>query len=133
MERDEIERLAASVPVSRRHRRAIERELRSHLEESQAELERAGRRPEDAAHESLARLGDPDEIARAFDDTYRTDHRPRLGLAIGLASALLLGLYGGGALAAHQPQPVHAKVVKTAQPHHVQVVKTVGPHRSHHA
>jgi hypothetical protein len=105
------------VPVSRRRRKGIERELRSHLEESRAELERAGRSPEEAVSESIARLGNPEEIGQAFNEAYSAGRRPRVGLAVGLASALLLGVYGGGALAAHQPQPAHAKVAKSTQSH----------------
>lgn len=117
MERDEIQTIAASVPASRRRRRVIERELRSHLEESRADLERDGWSSDRALEESLTRLGNVDEIAAAFGEAYNTTRRPRVGLALGLASALLLGVYGGGALAAHQPQQAHAKTVTTVRKH----------------
>ena len=122
MERDVVDDLARSLPVSRRRRRAIQRELRSHLEEACLELERAGWSPDDARQESLARLGNREEIAEAFGQVYRPRRRKQFGLAVGLAGALLLGVYGGGTLAsatsAHKAtvHTQHAKVTKTV--HH---------------
>lgn len=113
MERDIIDDLARCLPVTRRRRHAISRELRSHLEETRRELELAGWGPEEAARESLSRLGDLDEIASEFARVYRPSRRTRIGLAFALAGTLLVGAYGAsGTLASatstHHPSPVHA-------------------------
>jgi hypothetical protein len=96
-------------------------ELRSHLQEAQQELEQAGWRPDDAARESLLRLGDPSEIVDGFEQVYRPSRRKQLGLAFALATGMLLGVYGiGGSLASAKPttgqrtakhSQVHARLV----------------------
>lgn len=122
MEVDTLNDLVRPLRVSRRRKKAIVRELRGHLEETRLELMGAGWSIEDAERESLARLGDPAEVIDGFRDVYQPG-RTRLALGLGLAGALLLGVYGGGSLAsataAHKstPQP-HAVVQSTA--HHCQ-------------
>jgi len=104
MSRDVIDQWSRSLRVSRRRKRAITLELRSHLQEAQQELEQAGWRPEDAARECLRRLGDPDDIMEGFDQVYRPSRRKQLGLAFALATGMLLGVYGiGGSLASAKP------------------------------
>jgi len=110
MERDCIEELGRITPVSRRRKRAIARELRTHVDESRRELELAGLAHEEAAAEAQRRLGDVDEIAMEFGKTYRPSRRTRFVLALGLAAGMVLGVYGiGGSLAnansTHRPQP----------------------------
>ncbi len=117
MSRDVIDQWSRSLRVSRRRRRAITLELRSHLQEAQQELEQAGWRPEDAARESLLRLGDPSEIVDGFDQVYRPSRRKQLGLAFALATGMLLGVYGiGGSLASAKPTTRH-HTAKHAQVH----------------
>jgi hypothetical protein len=97
-------------------------ELRSHLQEAQQELEQAGWRPDDAARESLLRLGDPSEIVDGFEQVYRPSRRKQLGLAFALATGMLLGVYGiGGSLASAKPttgqhtakhSQVHARLIR---------------------
>jgi hypothetical protein len=98
MERDVVTDLVDRLPVSRRRRKSIARELRSHLEETRMELIAAGWSPDDAERESEARLGDTDAVLQGFRDVYRPG-RARAALGLGLAGALLLGVYGGGSLA----------------------------------
>ena len=88
MSRDVIDQWSRSLRVSRRRKRAITLELRSHLQEAQQELEQAGWRPEDAARECLRRLGDPDDIMEGFDQVYRPSRRKQLGLAFALATGV---------------------------------------------
>lgn len=108
MSRDVIDQWSRSLRVSGRRRRAISMELRSHLQAAQEDLERAGWHPEDAARESLVRLGDPSEIVDGFEQVYRPSRRKQLGLAFALATGMLLGVYGiGGSLASAKPTTVH--------------------------
>lgn len=103
MEYDAIDRLGDLLP--RRRTRAITRELRTHIDELSVELEQAGWSREDAITESLARLGDPQEIADAFADVHRPGRKTQLGMAVALATGMLLGVYGvGGSLASAFPQ-----------------------------
>lgn len=117
MSRDVIDQWSRSLRLSRRRRRAITLELRSHLQEAQQELEQAGWRPEDAARESLLRLGDPAELVDEFEQLYRPSRRKQLGLAFALATGMLLGVYGiGGSLASAKPTTGH-HTAKHAQVH----------------
>jgi hypothetical protein len=121
MERRSVADLAQSLRVPRRRRTAIARELHDHLEESRRELELAGWSPEDARRESLERLGDLEEIADGFEQVYRPPRRKQIGLACGLASVLVFGVWGiGGQLAsatsAHRA--VHPPIV-----HHMTSIK----------
>jgi hypothetical protein len=116
MSRDVIDQWSRSLRVSRRRKRAITLELRSHLQEAQQELEGAGWSPEDAARECLRRLGDPADIIEGFDRVYRPSRRKQLGLAFALATGMLLGVYGiGGSLASAKPTSAHPT------PEHTQV------------
>ncbi|HEY8684938.1 MAG TPA: permease prefix domain 1-containing protein [Chloroflexota bacterium] len=115
MSRDVIDQWSRSLRVPRRRRRAITLELRSHLQEAQEELVRVGWNPEDAARESLHRLGDPAEIVEAFEQVYRPSRRKQLGLAFALATGMLLGVYGiGGSLASAKPTTTHRAMKHTA-------------------
>jgi hypothetical protein len=115
MSRDVIDQWSRSLRVSRRRRRAITLELRSHLQEAQAELVQAGLSPEEAARESLVRLGDPGEIVEGFEQVYRPSRRKQLGLAFALATGMLLGVYGiGGSLASAKPTTSHHALKHTA-------------------
>lgn len=108
MSRDVIDQWGRSLRLSRRRRHAITLELRSHLQEAQQDLEQAGWQPEDAARESLHRLGDPSEIVDGFEQVYRPSRRKQLGLAFALATGMLLGVYGiGGSLASAKPTTGH--------------------------
>lgn len=107
MEQDIIEQLVRNLRMPRRRKAAIERELRSHLLDARHDLELAGWPSEQARQEAGRRLGDPSEIAAAFTRSYRPSRSTRLLLAAGLASGMLLGLYGWGgnfasATAAHR-------------------------------
>ena len=104
MSRDFIDQWSRSLRVPKRRRRAIALELRSHLLEAQEELILAGWAPEDAARESMLRLGDPGEMIEGFEQVYRPSRRKQLGLAFALATGMLLGVYGiGGSLASAKP------------------------------
>lgn len=103
MEQDLFDELDRSLPLSKGRRRTILRELRDHLQDAQIDLQLAGTPPKQAASESLTRLGDPEEIAQGFVAAYRRPRRRHLGLALGLAGALLLGAYGAGATLASSP------------------------------
>ncbi|MGI8824687.1 MAG: permease prefix domain 1-containing protein [Chloroflexota bacterium] len=102
-----IENIICSIPAPRRHRRAIATELRTHLDELQCELELAGWDPARAAAESVARLGDPNDILEGFQEVYRPVRRRRLGLAFSLAGALLAGAYGASGTFASSPTSHH--------------------------
>jgi hypothetical protein len=117
MSRDFIDQWSRSLRVPRRRRRTIALELRSHLQEAQDELIQAGWKPDDAARESVLRLGDPVEMVEGFEQVYRPSRRKQLGLAFALATGMLFGVYGiGGSLASAKPTvnhhtPKHATVV----------------------
>lgn len=99
IERDLLQALSRTVR-NRRQREAITRELRSHLEETRRELELAGLSAAEAERESRARLGSAELIASDFGPVYRPSRRFQLGLACGLAGALILGMFGvSGSLA----------------------------------
>jgi hypothetical protein len=109
MEEDFIAHWSRRLRLSPRRRRAITRELRSHLVESRRELELSGLPPRDAAHESLRRLGDPAEIAEAFTKVHRRSPRQKLGLAFALSASLMLGVYGvSGTFASSPSHAQHA-------------------------
>jgi hypothetical protein len=136
-----IDQWSRSLRVSRRRKRAIVAELHSHLQESQRELELAGWHPEDAARESLRRLGDPSEFIGEFEQVYRPSRRKQLGLAFALATGMLLGLWGiGGSLASatstsphHKALPAHAQKARANQLTHGKPVgqSAVAPHGHH--
>lgn len=115
MDQYDVEDWIRNMAVPRRKRRAIARELRGHLEDSQRELTLAGWDPEAAKNESARRLGDPDEITRNFDDVYRRPRHLKVGLAVALATGLLVGAYGGGAAAFNGSTHTHA--VRAQQVH----------------
>jgi hypothetical protein len=120
MSRDAIDHLARSIRVSARRRHSIELELRAHLEDSRLDLQLSGLSPAEAARESMARLGDPQEIASQFDSLYRPNRRTQVGLALALATGMILGVYGiGGSLASatsqHHRTTTHAHVVHVKQ------------------
>ena len=120
MERDVVEEWSRSLPLSSRRRRAIARELRTHLAESRRELELAGWQPEAARQESLKRLGDPAEITEGFVHVYRRPRRATIGLAVGLATALVLGIYGAsGTLASPTSLRAHTTHTRVTHTRHV--------------
>lgn len=105
MAADIIEQVGRSIRASQRRRHAIERELRAHLEDAQMDLLRSGMTADEAVRESISRLGDPSDIAREFDSVYRPKRRTQIGLALALATGMILGVYGiGGSLASATPQ-----------------------------
>jgi hypothetical protein len=119
MIRDTLEDLSRSLRVSPRRRRAIERELKTHLEEAQLDLETAGWSREEAAVESVRRLGDPNELAIEFSRVYRPSRRRRIGLAVCLSSVLCLGAYGAsGTLASATATHRTPTVTATHHQHH---------------
>lgn len=123
MMRDTIEDLSRSLRLPGRKRRAIERELRAHLEESEHDLEMAGWSREEAAAESARRLGDMAELAGEFSRVYRPSRGRRVGLAFCLASVLCLGAYGAsGTLAS--ATATHRSPTATAT--HMQQHRAVG-------
>jgi hypothetical protein len=125
MKRSVIEDLTRSSRVPRSQRGAIARELRSHVEETRRDLMLAGWDPDDALHEAENRLGDGEELAQAFAAVYRPSRRTQLGLAMALATGMLLGLYGiGGGLASATAAKKHQ--IKA----HPQVIHR-GAHRPH--
>jgi hypothetical protein len=101
--------------MSKRSRDAISRELSSHLREAQRELTLLGRSPEEAVAEGRRRLGDPREIAVAFSDVYRRSRRRRIGLAVGLAGALLAGAYSAGSTLASTTSSHHTPIMARAK------------------
>jgi hypothetical protein len=120
MEHDPIGGWIRSLSVSSRRRRAICRELRAHVVESQRELERAGWTRAEAVGESIRRLGNPDEIVEGFSRAYQPSRRRRVGLAFGLGVALFAGAYGAsGTLAsATAARARHAPAQTIHRPHH---------------
>src|SRR5437660_713849 len=117
IDRRPFDEISGSIRLPRRHRAKIARELASHMEEARRDLQLAGWTPEEAARESVARLGDPKEIIQEFERVYRPSARRRVGLAFGLAGMLLVGVYGASgplasARSAHHAVSVH--VVKAA-------------------
>jgi hypothetical protein len=119
MERDILNELSHSLRLPQRRREAITRELRAHLAEAQRDLELAGWHPDDAAHESLSRLGDTDEIAAEFVRVYRPSRRKKLSLAFGLAGVLLVGAYGASGTLASATSTHHQVVVRVAKLSHL--------------
>ncbi|GAC1398360.1 MAG: hypothetical protein NVSMB52_11910 [Chloroflexota bacterium] len=110
MEQDMIDQLTRSLRVPRGKRNAIGRELRTHLEEARRELVSSGWHPDEAVRECVTRLGEPAEIADAFSQLYKPSRRSQIGLALALATGMVLGVYGiGGSLASattsHHPSP----------------------------
>jgi hypothetical protein len=98
MERTIVDQLSHALP--RRRRAAIARELRTHVEDAQRDLQLAGWHPDEAVREAEVRLGDPEEIATAFAQVYRPSRRTRVGLALAVATGMIFGIYGlGGSLA----------------------------------
>lgn len=117
---DVVQAIASSLRLSRQRRAAIERELRTHLEDAQRDLELAGLGIEEAAEEAQRRLGDPVEIADGFSRVHRTPRHMRVVLAFGLASALGLGAFGvSGSLASSaHPAKAHAAPAPHVSKHH---------------
>ncbi len=105
---DVIQTITASLRLSSRRRAAIARELSTHLEETQRELELAGLESEEAAREASRRLGDPVEIADGFSRVHRAPRRTQLMLAFGLASVLGLGVFGVSGSLASSAHTAHA-------------------------
>jgi hypothetical protein len=104
MEVNPIEEMSRSLRLSPRRRQAIERELQAHVDDTLRDLELAGWSPDSARKESLDRLGDPQDIARDFERAYRPRRRNQIGLAVALATGLIMGVYGiGGSLASAKP------------------------------
>jgi hypothetical protein len=68
----------------------ILRELHSHLQASQYDLELRGSPPEEAARETIRRFGDPAEVAEMLTAVHRS-HIPKLRL-IGAVTLALAGL-----------------------------------------
>lgn len=122
MERNVIQDLTHALP--RQRRTAIARELRSHLDEIRRDLEEEGWRPADAMREAETRLGDVSEIAAAFEDVYRPSRRSRVGLALALATTMLVTVWGvGGTLAS-------ATAARHHSPSYTQVTHRLTGHRS---
>jgi hypothetical protein len=115
MERNILDELVHSLPVPRRRRQVIARELCAHLEDARHELELAGWKPDDAAEASLRRLGDPHEIADGFVQVYRPSRRTQLGLAMALATGMLLGVWGIGGSLASATSAAHHHVAHTTR------------------
>ncbi|GAC1320182.1 MAG: hypothetical protein NVS2B16_03740 [Chloroflexota bacterium] len=110
------------LPGSRK--RAIAREIKSHLDESRRDLLLAGWDWDTAEAESVRRLGDVAEIADGFRRVYRPTRMRTLTLALALAGAGVAGAYGasGGLASAtmvrHSPAPARkARML----PHHYPV------------
>lgn len=106
---DHLDAMVRALPAGRR--RAIERELHGHYDDSRRQLEAEGMSPEAAAQEALLRLGSPDEIAEGFHAVYRSRFRTRVAIAFGLAGAIFVGAYGAGPLisvtSAHHATATH--------------------------
>lgn len=105
---DVVQTITSSLRLPSRRRAAIARELRTHLEEAQHDLELSGLRAEEAAREAQRRLGDPAEIADGFSRVHRPPRRAQIFLAFGLASALGLGVFGVSGSMASSAHPAHA-------------------------
>lgn len=126
MERTVVDELLHSLRVPRRRRQTISRELQSHLEDTQRDLTLAGWSPEGAERESVARLGSPEEIADGFSHVYRGSRRTQVGLAIALATGMLLGVWGiGGSLAS-------ATSTHQRSAHHTTAIHPTGPRADGH-
>lgn len=113
MEQNPLDEVLHRLRVPGARKNAIERELASHVAESRHELLLAGWRPEDADREALSRLGEPVELAEAFTRVHRPARRLRFGMAMVLATSMLLGAYGlGGQFAsAHAIHPARSHLV----------------------
>ncbi len=121
MGRDMMDHWVQTLRLPRRRRQDITRELQAHLDESRRDLLLAGWQPEDATRESIERLGDPAEIAEGFQRVYRPSRRNQFGLAVALATAMVLGVYGiGGGLVSANPSRVHHHPVPHRVPLHPQ-------------
>jgi hypothetical protein len=118
MKRDTITPAIRNLHIPKRRRDDIARELESHLEDARIDLERSGLSAADADRESLIRLGDLTAIAAEFERVYRPPRRKQLGLALGLASALVLGAWGVGGQFASATS-AHHRSQPTRQPAHV--------------
>jgi hypothetical protein len=130
MDREAMQTVIGSLRVSPRRRRAIARELQSHVDDTRRELVLQGWDPRDAERESIARLGDFDEIVDAFGQVYRPSRRTRLTLAFGLAGTLLLGVYGRGGLAS--ATSAHRAPTHSSRTHAAVVHRTAPRHTCHH-
>ena len=127
--RDTLEELSRSLRVPANRRRAIERELRAHLQEAQHDLEIAGWSREEAAAESARRLGDMGEVAREFSRVYRPSRSRRVILAICLSSVLCLGAYGASgtlasATASHRSPTTTRTHQHSQKPHRPAIAST---------
>jgi hypothetical protein len=128
MRRDIVGNISQQLPIWRR--RSIVRELRSHLLEAQQDLESEGWGPEDAAHETVRRFGNPDEVVDGFERVYRPARVKRLALAVSLAVTLLAGAWGGGTFAsATSAHRAPSSTPKTSIAHHT----SSQPHTCNHA
>lgn len=120
MTRDIIDDVIRTLRVPPRRQAGIERELRAHLEDTQRDLQLAGWTPEAAKEESVARLGDPREIAAGFERVYRPSRRKQVGMAFALAGGLLMGAYGASGGLASATATHHAKAAQVSHlTHHV--------------
>jgi hypothetical protein len=125
MERNVVDELSRALP--RRRRAAIARELRAHVEDAQRDLQLCGWHPDAAAREAQSRLGDVREIAGAFVEVYRPSRRTRVGLALAVATGMILGIYGlGGSLASAHAGKAQTHAVRVPTVHHAPA-----SHRTH--
>jgi hypothetical protein len=88
------QRLDAALPLSDPCRNDVRNEIRDHLEDSCAEFERLGRKPEDAAREAMRGLGAPETLAARIAREELTQRRLVSGLGSAGASALLGAVIG---------------------------------------
>jgi hypothetical protein len=89
---DFIRRLDDGLRLSEPYRTEVRSELRDHVEDSRAELERLGVGPAAAAREAVGRLGPPEELAAAANKAQLTRGR----LTRGMSRATVTALFGAG-------------------------------------
>lgn len=116
---DIVQAVTSSLRLPSWRRAAIARELRTHLEDAQRDLELSGLRAEDAAREAQRQLGDPVEIADGFSRVHRPPRRAQVFLAFGLASALGLGVFGVSGSLASSAHPAHVHAAPLYHGKHV--------------
>jgi hypothetical protein len=105
-----LDAVAHGLGVKGRSGRQIMRELHSHLQASQYELELAGRAPDDAARESVRRFGDAEEVAEMLTAVHRTRvPKVRLVAAITLALAGISAWFGTSGTFAAPHRPMHVQ------------------------
>lgn len=124
MAEDYLRDVSERLRVTELGNEQIIRELRSHLQASQYDLELSGCPPERAAQESVRRFGDPDDVAEMLSLVHRR-RAPRFGAVLVLTIALggLSAWLGTSGTFAALNQPRHHTHALTRHSSHVQIAR----------